>query len=225
MKRSHLSLIGVFARRPRLLISAGVGLLSAALLSAAGVAATGLQAALLAWDMGAACFILLTLLEMRAQSADQLRLRCARTDEGQGLILALALAAAAASVGAVVLEVSAAKQATGLVKLERLGDAAVTVALSWFVTHLFFALHYVHGYFRSNHHGGHVGGLDFPGTDDPDFWDFLYAAVVIGAACQTADVAFTDKALRRIGSLHCVIAFVFNTAVLALGVNLAASLV
>ncbi|TYK85616.1 hypothetical protein E0F59_10700, partial [Streptococcus pyogenes] len=98
MKRSHLSLIGVFARRPRLLISAGVGLLSAALLSAAGVAATGLQAALLAWDMGAACFILLTLLEMRAQSADQLRLRCARTDEGQGLILALALAAAAASV-------------------------------------------------------------------------------------------------------------------------------
>lgn len=225
MKRSHLSLIGVFARRPRLLISAGLGLAAAAFLLAVGVAASGLQAALLAWDVGAASFILLTLQEMRAQSSHQLRLRCARTDEGQGLILALALAAAAASVGAVVLEVSAAKQATSLVKLERLADAAFTVALSWFVTHLFFALHYVHGYFRSDHQGGHVGGLDFPGTDDPDFWDFLYAALVIGAAAQTADVAFTHKALRRIGSLHCVIAFVFNTAVLALGVNLAAGLV
>lgn len=225
MKRPHLSLIGIFARRPRLLISAALGLLSAAILMAVGVAASGLQAALLAWNIGAASFILLTLHQMRAQSMDQLRLRCARMDEGQGLILALALTAAAASVGAVVLEVSAAKQATGLVKLESLADAAVTVALSWFITHLFFALHYVHGYFRSDHHGGHVGGLDFPGTDDPDFWDFLYAALVIGAAAQTADVAFTDKALRRIGSLHCVIAFVFNTAVLALGVNLAAGLV
>lgn len=225
MKRSPLSLIGVFARRPRLLVSAGLGLASAAFLLAVGVAPSGLQAALLAWDVGAASFILLTLQEMRAQSSDQLRLRCARTDEGQGLILTLALAAAAASVGAVVLEVSAAKQATGLVKIERLADAALTVALSWFVTHLVFALHYVHGYFRSDHRGGHVGGLDFPGTDDPDFWDFLYASLVIGAAAQTADVSFTHKALRRIGSLHCVIAFVFNTAVLALGVNLAAGLV
>lgn len=225
MKRSPLSLIGVFARRPRLLLSAGLGLASAAFLLAVGVTPSGLQAALLAWDVGAASFILLTLQEMRAQSSDQLRLRCARTDEGQGLILTLALAAAAASVGTVVLEVSAAKQATGLVKIERLADAALTVALSWFVTHLVFALHYVHGYFRSDHRGGHVGGLDFPGTDDPDFWDFLYASLVIGAAAQTADVSFTHKALRRIGSLHCVIAFVFNTAVLALGVNLAAGLV
>ena len=171
------------------------------------------QTALIAWDLGAGGFIFLMMDEMRAQ-----------TDEGQGLILSLALLAAVASIGAVIIEISAAKQAVGLLKLARVGFAFVTVALSWLVTQLFFALHYLHEYFLPDVQGRPLGGLAFPEKEDPDFWDFLHFALVIGVACQTADIGFTSKRLRRIGSVHGVVAFLFNTAILALGVNLAAGL-
>ena len=67
-------------------------------------------------------------------------------------------------------------------------------------------------------------GLAFPGDEPPDYWDFLHFSVVIGVASQTADVAFTAKSLRRIGTAHGVVAFVFNTVILALTINIAASL-
>ena len=52
----------------------------------------------------------------------------------------------------------------------------------------------------------------------------MHFAVVIGVASQTADIAFQSKALRRIGTVHGVIAFTFNTVVLALTINLVAGL-
>ena len=93
--------------------------------------------------------------------------------------------------------------------------------------HFIFALHYVHRYFRPTPDGStsdHVGGLAFPGGELPDFWDFLHFSIVIGVASQTADIAFTRKDLRRLGTVHGLVAFVFNTAVLALGINLVAGL-
>ena len=62
------------------------------------------------------------------------------------------------------------------------------------------------------------------GKSKPDYWDFLHFALIIGVANQTADIAFTSKVMRRTGTLHGVLAFVFNTLVLALTINLAASL-
>lgn len=221
----RLSPARILIRRPRLALSLCLGLAAGLVCTLFAPQLTGVQSALTAWDVGAVAFIALILSDMRDETPATMRLRACRQDEGHGLILALAVAAAVASVAAVVLEVSAAKQAVGGLKALRLGFAFATVAVSWFLTHLFFSLHYAHEYFRSDGAHGHVGGLDFPKEPNPDFWDFLYAALVIGAASQTADVAFTSKTLRRIGSLHCVIAFAFNTAVLALGVNLAAGLV
>jgi uncharacterized membrane protein len=66
--------------------------------------------------------------------------------------------------------------------------------------------------------------LQFPGTADPTYGDFFYFAAVIGTSGQTADVAFTSSKLRRIGVLHCILAFFFNTTVLALTINIAAGL-
>jgi uncharacterized membrane protein len=77
-------------------------------------------------------------------------------------------------------------------------------------------------------HGGLgklAGGLDFPDDETPDYWDFLYFATSIGAASQTSDVAIRTKALRRLVTLHAVISFFFNTAVLALVINIGASLI
>lgn len=219
-----MSPIRIFLRRPRLLFGIGAGLATGLSLGFLPLHATPVQSALIAWDAGAFVFISLMMIEMRGQTPERMRLRSARQDEGQGLILTLALLAALASIGAVVSEMSAAKNAAGALRFLRVGFAFSTVALSWFMTQLFFALHYAHEYFRSDGSGGHQGGLGFPEGEVPDFWDFLYFSLIIGVACQTADIGFTSKTLRRIGSVHGVTAFLFNTAILALGVNLAAGL-
>ena len=65
----------------------------------------------------------------------------------------------------------------------------------------------------------------FPTTSKPDYWDFFYFATSLGAASQTSDVAIRTKALRRLVTLHAVISFFFNTAVLALAINIGASLI
>ena len=99
----------------------------------------------------------------------------------------------------------------------------LTVVLAWTFTHIIFTLHYANLYYRP-HKDGVPGGLDFPGDEPPDYRDFLYYAFVIGCAAQTADVATTSRDMRLVSLAHGVIAFAFNTAILALMINVGASL-
>ena len=187
--------------------------------------------AVLSWDVGViSLVVMITRLFTRCCSAAQLRIEAARQDEGQHFILALVLVAAAVSLGAIAMELSLAKTEQGLEKAARVALAFGTVALSWFLVQVIFALHYAHEYYTpedredDEDNNGVVGGLGFPGKEDPDYWDFIHFAVVIGVASQTADISFTNKTLRRIGTVHGVIAFTFNTDVLALTINLLAGL-
>ncbi len=59
----------------------------------------------------------------------------------------------------------------------------------------------------------------------PDCTDFLDMACVIGTSGQKADVSFTGRKMRRIGLLHGLPCFFFNTTVLALTVNRASGLI
>jgi uncharacterized membrane protein len=86
-----------------------------------------------------------------------------------------------------------------------------------------FALHYAHDYYASEVRGEH-GGLQFPGGHAPDYADFLYFACIIGTSAQTADVSLTSRRMRRTGMVHCVLAFFFNTTLLALTINIASGL-
>ena len=98
----------------------------------------------------------------------------------------------------------------------------LTIALSWAAVHTAFALHYAHDYYR----GDDIGGLQFPSGDhheDADYWDFVYFSFVIGMTAQVSDVGITDKTIRRTATAHGIISFIFNTALLALMVNIAAS--
>ena len=213
--------------RPRLLESIGVGVVAAIALSALPGAIAPSTIAISAWDIGCLFFIAAMFHLMSGQSAERRQKHCAAQDEGQGMILGLVLLAATASIGAVAVELSAAKSAHGLEKALRVGAAFTTVALSWTLVQLIFALHYAAEYYKKTPDGpvgAYQGGLAFPPGDPPDFWDFLHFSVVIGVASQTADIGFLSKSLRRIGTVHGVIAFVFNTAVLALGINLVAGL-
>jgi uncharacterized membrane protein len=97
------------------------------------------------------------------------------------------------------------------------------VMSSWSFIQIMFTLHYAHDYYLAACHG-HKPGLSFPDDPDPDYGDFFYFSAVIGTSGQTADVSFVTKPMRRIGSLHCILAYLFNTTVLALLINIGASL-
>lgn len=220
--------LAALGSRPRLLRATGVGVGAAVLLALVPNGLDGATRAILAWDVGCLVYVSTTLTGMARRDAPSIRAVAKAQDEEQGLILALVLALSAASLAAVAGELSLAKDAHGVDKALRVALASGTVAVSWFVTQLIFALHYAHEYYAPDDDDDPAaqqkGGLQFPGDDTPDYWDFVHFAVVIGVASQTADVAFTSKRMRRIGTIHGVVAFTFNTVVLALTINMLAGL-
>ena len=216
-----------FTRRPHL---AGAILTGAVVGLGLALVPNGLRPstrALFAWDAALGVFIASTL-KMMAECDDSLiRARAARQDEGQHVILLLAVVAAFISLMAIAAELSLAKGEHGLVKGLRVALAFGTVLASWMFVQMVFALHYAHEYYGEDEGERavkHRGGLLFPDDDTPDYWDFLHFGAVIGVAAQTADVAFASKAMRRTGTVHCLVAFIFNTVVLALTINLLAGL-
>jgi len=219
-----MGMLRSFTGRPRLLAAMAIGIGVALALGAAPDPFRGSTRAILAWDAACFTFIASVMIFMAGRTPGHIRSQAAQDDEGRGLILGLVVIAAAASLGAIGAEVSLAKGADGLEKAARVSLAAVTVAASWFVVQLIFTLHYAHEYYSPDESGGDAEGLAFPGGEPPDYWDFLHFATVIGVAAQTADIAFTAKSLRRIGTVHGLVAFLFNTVVLALTINLLAGL-
>lgn len=222
------TVVGPFVSRPRLTSGIAAGLLAFALSSVVAPHLEASTRAILSWDLTCIWFLTFTMVQMRTQTQADLKAHVAAHDEGRGIIVATVVIAAAASLGAVALELSLAKDAHGIVKELRISLALVTVVLSWFTAQIIYALHYAHAYYAPDRTTPNtddvVGGLEFPGGEEPDNWDFLHFALVIGVASQTADIAFTAKRLRRIGTTHSLISFAFNTAVLALTINLLAGL-
>ena len=208
--------------RPRLWSSMAVGLLVALLLPTAWVSHPASRA-LVGWNTGALLYLVLAWEMMRGAHAGSMRRRALRQHEGRLIILTGVVLAAVAVLVAIASQLAAVKNLDGMARVPHLALTALTVTSSWLFTQAMFALHYAHDFYAARERGL-PDLLSFPGTPDPDYGDFFYFACVIGTSGQTADVAFTSSALRRIGTLHCVLAFAFNTTVLALSVNIAAGL-
>lgn len=96
--------------------------------------------------------------------------------------------------------------------------AVVTIVTSWFLVHTIFALHYAHSYYQSSSASPHTpaAGLDFPKTEEPEYWDFLYFSCVIGMTSQVSDVAMTSPLMRRLSLLHGILSFFFNECAAAM---------
>lgn len=168
--------------------------------------------------------IYLTLIGLRIRhlDADKLQASGQNTDEPAPIILAVTLLAAVTAL-VTLFEALNQKQPSGLLDVA-VGFAAVI--LGWFAIHTMFSLHYAHLYWRPGEKddGISVGGLDFPQTDRPGAWDFLYFGYVIGMTAQTSDVAITATDMRKINLLHAVMSFFFNTILVAAAVNAVVSL-
>jgi len=95
-----------------------------------------------------------------------------------------------------------------------------TLALSWLFINVIYALHYAHMFYAKDAKTGRDrGGLEMPGTKEPDYWDFIYFAFTLGMTFQTSDTAITAGGFRRVATLHSMAAFVFNIGVLAFTIN------
>lgn len=200
--------------RPRTFISIALGILVFFLLPSSLRVITRL---LIGWDIIVAMYIVLVYIMMGRSNLNTIRRMAALQDDGRFAIPLLTALGAFASLAAIVFELG-----QGQHKPTELMFATLTVALSWAAVHTGFALHYAHEYYR----GHKPGGLQFPSgdkEDHADYWDFVYFSFVIGMTAQVSDVGISDKTIRRIATAHGIISFVFNTALLALMVNIAAS--
>jgi uncharacterized membrane protein len=211
-----------FARRPYLTIAIAVGVVLS--FATAPWIARGMTRVLIGWDIGILVFLAFSFFYMLGADSTCMKRRAIGHDEGRHVMLVITMLAAVASVVALAVELSAAKGQPGAGF--RVALAAGTVVLSWMFVQITYAMHYAHVYFVAEEGSPqHQGGLDFGyGAEEPDYWDFVHFAIVIGATSQTADIIFKSKEMRRVGTLHSLVAFGFNTAILATMINLAANL-
>lgn len=148
-------------------------------------------------------------------------------DSSQRLIFLFAVLAACASVLAVGYLLGTAHGRHGERLLETVALAFGTVVGSWSLIHTLFALHYAHIYYGDSgdpNIARHAAGLIFPEEQTPDYLDFAYFSFVVGMTCQVSDVQISGRKLRRWALVHGLLSFAFNTAILALSINVVSSL-
>ena len=206
--------VRVVYSRPRTFVSILIGIAAFFLLPGSWRLVTRL---LVSWDIFATLYLVLAYTMMARCGLAYIRRSAVLQDDGRFLILLVTALGAFASMAAIVSELGASHRSA-----PELAVAVVTIVLSWAAVHTTFALHYAHDFYR----GATPGGLQFPSgeTDEhADYWDFVYFSFVIGMTAQVSDVGITNKTIRRTATAHGIISFFFNTALLALMVNIAAS--
>jgi uncharacterized membrane protein len=206
--------VRVVYARPRTFLSIVFGIVACLLLPALLRPVTRM---LIGWDVFATFYLVLVYFMMWRSEHRSIKRNAVMQDDGAFLILLVTALGAFASIAAIVFELGGKDRG-----VTQLALATLTIALSWAAVHTAFALHYAHEYYR----GAKPGGLQFPSgekQDHADYWDFVYFSFVIGMTAQVSDVGITDKTIRRTATVHGIISFVYNTALVALMVNIAAS--
>jgi len=97
--------------------------------------------------------------------------------------------------------------------------AVLTVAFSWLAVHTVFTLRYAHLYYREG------GGIDFHANDRPAYRDFAYVAFTLGMTYQVSDTNLTSNVIRAAALRHALLSYVFGITVIAMTINVVASLI
>ncbi|WP_332611402.1 DUF1345 domain-containing protein [Achromobacter sp. ESBL13] len=174
-------------------------------------------ALLLGFDAAALVFLVLTARVFGKASPASMRVQARQQDVGRFGVLWSSVALSCMILMALWVELHGESSSGGALDVLAAG---ATIVLSWLYMNMIFALHYAHGYY--GHRTGAHKGLDFPGTQEPDYWDFAYFALVLGMTFQVSDVQIVNRRVRRMALMHSVIAFFFNVFIIAISVNVAA---
>jgi uncharacterized membrane protein len=205
----------------RLLIAVVVSILMVVVLQATDME---LHTRLLAgWDAGALVYLSLAWLLVSKSDANATRVRAQTQDQSGFVIFLIVITAALASLVAIGFTLNGVKTLPLLLKSLHLALAIIALIFSWLLIQTVFAFHYARQYYGlGKKTTQQSGGLLFPGEQPPDYLDFIYYSYVVGMTSQVSDVVVTSRHMRRHTLLHSVLAFLFNMAILALGINIIA---
>jgi uncharacterized membrane protein len=197
---------------PRFLVFAGVALVAIPAAVAASDWAAGLM---LGFDAAAATFLAGCAHLLRTESPATMRKAAPDNDANRAVLLGIAalVSFAVLAAVAVVLDKPGAESRFALALV------LTTLALAWLFANTVYALHYAHLFYLPDAHGKDSGGIDFPGPGEPDYADFAYFAFTLGMTFQTSDVVIRSRRIRRIATLHSLLAFVFNLGIIAFTIN------
>ncbi|RVT43992.1 DUF1345 domain-containing protein [Sphingobium algorifonticola] len=173
------------------------------------------EAVMAGFDIAAVTF-LLSVWPLLDANAEAMRDAARRNDANRGIMLLLT----AIVTLVILIAVGVAVTAHDAPKGGAIALLLVTLTLSWIFSNSVYALHYAHICYRDEAQAACQAGMAFPGTDEPDYWDFLYFAFTLGMTFQTSDVTISGTAVRRIVLFHCLAAFIFNLGVIAFTINI-----
>jgi len=170
---------------------------------------------LFAFDTSALIFLVGVTRMFANSPIDSIRAHVATQDAGRWGVLWISVAISSVAVVSLGIELHA-SHSGGVLEIVL---AASSLVLSWCFLNTMFALHYAHEYYMR----AKDKALVFPGDEEPDYWDFMYFAFVIGMTFQVSDVQIARRSVRRVALAHGMIAFFFDVFILALSVNVVAS--
>ena len=179
------------------------------------------------WNAGGWLYLVLVAIKMARAEIEGIKRQSTLERESRLVVLVVVIFGSIFTMLALFAQLMAIKSEHGMDRTLSISLSVSTIFLSWLLIHTVFALYYAHEFHAEGHGGarGQGGGLKFPDDSTPDYLDFLYFSFVVGTTAQTSDVAICSRAMRRVVMLHGILSFFFNTAVIALAVNLAAQLV
>lgn len=179
------------------------------------------------WNTGGLVYLALIGIKMWQAEVEGIKREAGIERESRIAVLFFVIAGSFFTLLALVAQLGALKSEQGMERNIGAGLSFFTILLSWLLIHTVFAVYYAHEFHSEAAGGsrGRGGGLKFPDDRTPDYLDFLYFSFVVGTTAQTSDVDVTSRAMRGVVMLHGILSFFFNTAVIALMVNLAAQLV
>lgn len=167
---------------------------------------------LIGFDVATLGFLLSTVPMFRHSNPDTIIRHAKDNDANRVALLAISVAVIFVVLGAVALVVTGKDEYSKALVI-------VTLAIAWLFANLIYAFHYAHLYYLP---GKKPGGLLIPSTNAPDYFDFLHFSLILGMTFQTADIDITSQAIRRVSTIHCLEAFIFNIGILAFSINMIA---
>jgi uncharacterized membrane protein len=182
---------------------------------AGGLATNWLHGFMLGFDVAAFVFLVSSINLLAGTKAADMRKQAAENDANRSVLLAVTGAVTTVVLVTVGAELVQGGGHSGQIK----ALVIATLILCWLFTNLVYAFHYAHMFYRQDDAGVDCGGIAMPGTDQPDYWDFVYFAFTLGMTFQTSDTAITSTRYRRVVIFHCFACFVFNIGILAFTIN------
>lgn len=171
------------------------------------------HSALVGFDIAAVVF-LASVIPLLDDQPGEMRQHAAANDANRAALLAITVVLALVILVAIgsIIRVSRHLVAWEVVVI------VATLILAWVFANVTFALHYAHMFYQARGEADR-GGLEMPGTEEPDYWDFCYFSFTLGMTFQTSDVSICGRQMRRVVLLQCFAAFLFNMGILAFTVN------